>query len=160
MRGDAGSIRGAGAIIAIVLAACEDVDGGAVELSWRLRPASSALEDKFVECNSDKVGTNPVTAIRLDWTVEVVVGGVVEQQAAAEEWPCNDSHGVTGFVLPEGSALFAISPVCEFGPANPASYIAPAVEQRDVIVGNTVSLGAVEVVVRVSDCGAQPCICQ
>ena len=93
-----------------------------------------------------------MTAIRLDWTVE--------QQSASEQWPCNDSHGVTGFVLPAGSALFAVTPLCENGDANPTSFISPSVEQRTVIVGNTVNLGAIELVVRVSDCVAQPCICQ
>jgi hypothetical protein len=154
MRPKSGSNRGnaALAVAAVIACGCESVDGGAVEVSWRLRPASSALEDKFVDCDSQKDGTNPVTAIRLDW--------VVEQQSDAEEWPCNDSHGVTGFVLPPGSALFLVTPICTFGPANPNSFIAPAVEQRSVIVGNTVNLGAIEVVVQVSDCRVQPCICQ
>ena len=141
--------------VVLVLAfasACSGVDGGAVELSWRLRPASSALEDKFVDCNSGEPGTKPIAAIRLDWTVE--------QQVDHDQWPCSDSHGVTGFVLPAGSALFSVSPVCDFGAANQASYIAPAVQQRDVISGDTVTLGAVELVVQVTDCGVQDCICE
>ncbi len=141
-------------------AACTDVDGGAAELSWKLRPASSALEDKFVDCDSRKDGAGAVKKIRLDWSVAVEVNGQIEQQVASEEWPCNDSHGVTGFVLPEGSALFSIVPVCDLGDADKASYIAPAVEQRRVIVGDTVSLGAVELVVQVSDCAVQTCICE
>jgi len=159
MRGNSGSIQAAIAI-AIATSACSGVDGGAVELSWKLRPASSALEDKFVNCTSQKAGTGPVTAIRLDWTVDVLVNGVIEKQVDSEEWPCDDSHGVTGFVLPEGSALFAVSPLCETGPALTTAYIAPAVEQRRVLVGDTVNLGAVELIVQVSDCSVQPCICQ
>jgi hypothetical protein len=146
--------------ILCALAACGNVDGGAVELSWKLRPASSALEDKFVNCRSDQDGTGTVTAVRLDWAVDVVVNGAVEQQVDQEEWPCGDSHGVTGFVLPEGSGLFSITPLCEFGPADPATFVAPAVEQRQVIVGDTVSLGALELIVQVSDCSVQACICQ
>ncbi len=142
------------------LAACADVNGGAVELSWKLRPASSALEDKFVNCRSDEDGAGTVTAIRLDWTVDVLVNGAVEQQIDSEEWPCGDSHGVTGFVLPEGSGLFSITPLCEFGVASPESFVSPAVEQRRVIVGNTVSLGALELIVQVSNCDIQPCICE
>ena len=92
-----------------------------------------------------------MTAIRLEW--------VVEQQVAGEQWPCDDSHGVTGFVLPPGSALFLVTPICELGPAEPASFVAPAVEQRSVIVGDTVNLGAIELIVQVSDCAVQPCIC-
>lgn len=141
-------------------AACGNVDGGAVELSWKFRPASSALEDKFVDCESGLDGTGRVTEVRLDWTVNVVVDGQIEPQVASEQWPCGDSHGVTGFVLPEGSALFSIVPLCETGPADPASFVAPAVEERPVIVGDTVSLGAVQLIVQVSDCGVQPCICQ
>lgn len=146
--------------ILCALVGCGNVDGGAVELSWKLRPASSALEAKFVNCRSGLAGTGAVTAVRLDWTVDVLVNGAVEQQVAQEEWPCSDSHGVTGFVLPEGSALFSITPLCDVGPADRASFVAPAVEQRQVIVGDTVSLGALELIVQVSNCDVQPCICR
>ncbi len=123
-----------------------------MELSWKLRPASSSLPDKFVGCDSGKDDTNPVTAMRLEW----VVGGA----EGFDEWPCGDSHGVTGFVLPPGEALLAVKPVCADGLALPASYIAPAAEQRRVNLGDTVSLGAVELVVNVSYCGEQFCICE
>ena len=152
MRFDRPSNRGVLVFTVALASACTGVDGGAVELSWRLRPASSALEDKFVDCDSNKPGTKPIAAIRLDWTVE--------QQADHDQWSCSDSHGVTGFVLPPGAALFSVSPVCDFGPANQASYIAPAVEERTVISGDTVTLGAVELVVQVTDCGVQDCICE
>ncbi|MBA3394931.1 MAG: hypothetical protein H0T89_19955 [Deltaproteobacteria bacterium] len=135
---------------------CNTVDGGAVELSWKLRPASSSLPDKFVDCDSGKDGTNPVTKIRLDWVVHV--DGT--DHSGSDEWPCNDNHGVTNFELPPGKALLSVSPLCETGPALAGSYIAPAAEQRRVILGETVSLGAVELVVLVSYCGEQPCICE
>lgn len=141
------------AILLTALAAgCVPVEGGAVELSWKLRPASSELPDKFVDCNSGLPGTNPVTRIRLSWDVA--------GQEGSESWRCDDNHGVTGFDLPEGSALLWIAPECAAGPASPLTYTAPAPEQRRVISGDTVSLGAVEVVLRVSYCGQQPCICE
>ena len=115
---------------------------------------------KFVNCRSGEDGTGAVTAIRLDWAVDVLVNGVVEQQIDSEAWPCGDSHGVTGFVLPEGSALFSITPLCDSGPADTSSFVSPAAEQRRVIVGDTVSLGALELIVQVSNCDVQPCICQ
>jgi len=133
---------------------CTDVDGGAVELSWKLRPASSNLPDKFVACDSGKAGTNPVTRIRLEWELE---GGA---PGGAAEWPCDDSHGVTGFDLPVGEALLTVKPVCATGLALPGSYIAPAAERRQVNLGDTVSLGAVELVVVVSYCDDQLCICE
>ena len=131
---------------------CSTIDGGAVELSWTLRPASSSDPDKFVDCESLKVGTGAVTRIRLDWTNDA--------DSDHEEWSCGDSHGVTGFSLLPGATLFSVSPVCAGKYADPKSYIAPAIEERDVKVGDTVSLGAIELVVNVSYCGDQPCICQ
>jgi hypothetical protein len=145
-------VRVLAVFIAALGAACVPVDGGAVELSWKLRPASSDLPDKFVECTSGLDGTNPVTRIRLYWDVDG------EQGSAS--WRCSDNHGVTGFDLPEGSALLSIAPECAEGPASPLTYTAPAPEMRRVISGDTVSLGAVEMVLRVSYCGQQPCICE
>ena len=132
---------------------CADVTGGAVELSWKLRPASSSDDDKFVDCDSGKDGTGPVKRIRLDWQVG--------EQSGFDSWLCSDNHGVTGFDLPApGEALLSVQPECDGGPAEPASYIAPALERRAVILGNTVSLGAVELVVVVSYCEQQVCICR
>jgi len=141
------------AVTALCLAVhgCTTVDGGAVELSWKLRPSSGASAD-FIDCASGLPGTGAVTEIRLTWTVG--------DETASRSWKCVDGHGVTKFELPEGQALLAVSPVCASGPASVDTFIAPAPEQRRVIVGDTVSLGAVELVLQVSDCNRQPCICQ
>jgi len=132
-------------------AGCTDVGGGAVELSWKLRPASSPLEEKFVACDPGEPGTRPVVAIQLDWEVR--------DQAGSALWPCTDNNGVTGFDLPAGSALLQISPVCDDGPAREGTYTAPAAQQRNVNLGDTVSLGAVELILQVTSCDLQPCIC-
>lgn len=128
------------------------MDGGAVELSWKLRPASSELPDKFVTCDSGQPATNPVTRIRLDWDVDGTLG--------TASWRCDDNHGVTGFDLPAGQAFLSVSPECAGGRASLATYIAPAPIKRRVITGDTVSLGAVEIVLQVSYCNEQPCICE
>ena len=133
---------------------CDTGSGGAVELSWKLRPASSALKDKFVDCQADSAaaGWGPVTQIRLHWRV-----GARESSHA---WRCGDNHGTTLFELDEGVAQLSVTPECDGDqPAAPDTYIAPAIVQRDVIRGETVSLGAVELVVSVSDCATEPCIC-
>lgn len=135
---------------------CDSVRGGAVELSWKLRPTSSALPDKFVDCdpgNPIADGRGSVTQIRLHWRVPVQ-GALIEDSAA---WPCRDNHGVTGFDLPAGTADLWITPECvgtgdAAVAASPDTYVAPATVQRMVSVGNTVSLGAVELVVSVSYC--------
>ena len=139
--------------LTIFATSCATVDGGAVELSWTLRPASSSLTDKFVSCdaNIDNVQFH-VAEIRLDW---VSMG----EPGPGTAWPCGDSHGVTKFELPPGDTLLRVSPVCDSGPAATDTYTAPAPERRTVIAGDTVSLGAVELVLQVSSCDRQPCIC-
>ena len=58
-----------------------------------------------------------------------------------------------------GNSLL-VRPVCATGEALPATYTAPAPEERAVIAGNTISLGGVEILLEVSSCDLQPCICQ
>jgi hypothetical protein len=152
----AAAIRVAIATLCLPVHGCDSVQGGAVELSWKLRPTSSALPDKFVDCdpgNPRTEGRGSVTQIRLHWRVPVP-GAVIESSAA---WSCKDNHGVTGFDLPAGTADLWLTPECggtgpSAFPALPDTFVAPATVQRAVSVGNTVSLGAVELVVAVSYC--------
>jgi hypothetical protein len=156
-------IRVAIATLCLPVHGCDTVTGGAVELSWKLRPASSSLNDKFVDCDSRPAF--PVTKIRLHWEVDTGDGEAGSDGSAA--WLCEFNHGVTGFDLAEGTAKLWVTPECKDGPASPDTYIAPAVVLRSVAPGDTVSLGAVELVVAVSSCqdpGAPgdgvPCICE
>jgi hypothetical protein len=165
--------RVAAVTLCLLVHGCDTVSGGAVELSWKLRPASSSLSDKFVDCDSAQQGTRPVTKIRLHWLVDSP--GATE---GSQAWSCDDNHGVTGFDLDEGSAQLWLTPECEPegvnvpDPASPDTFIAPAIVQRQVTRGETVSLSAVEIVVSVSYCrdpqladsdpqnlGLSPCIC-
>jgi hypothetical protein len=94
-----------------------------------------------------------VSKIQLDWDVNGDVG--------VRSWPCDDDHGVTKFELPAGVASLRVSPICANDqPALASTYSAPAPEQRSVIAGNTISLGGVELLLEVSSCDLQPCICQ
>ena len=158
------------AVASLGVHGCDTVAGGAVELSWKLRPAASSLEDKFVDCDSGQVGTEPVTKIRLHWKVDD--GGDDPSREGSDAWECRFNHGVTGFELAVGVAQLWITPECENGPAELDTYIAPAIVQRSVALGDTVSLGAVELVVSASYCRfdaagkpvdasipSQPCIC-
>ena len=146
---------------------CTDVKGGAVELSWKLRAAAGATE-AFVSCNSvgellDSQGhlfeDGLLTRIRLHW--QPATG-----DASSADFQCSASHGVTTFVVPPGDNLLWVRPVCGTGAAsfepddNDGTYVAPAPAQRTVIAGDTVSLGAVELVLQVSKCTQQACVCQ
>ena len=140
-------------LVYLAVHGCTAGTGGAVELSWRLRPASSSLPDKFLDCTAPSVSDRgSVTRIRLDWSVGEDTGSV--------DWKCTDNQGVTGFDLPSGIATLSVSPVCASGDPLPSTYIAPPPEQRDVLPGHTITLGAVELVLQVNSCSQQPCICE
>ncbi len=157
-------IRVAAAIVCLNVHGCTSVHGGAVELSWKLRAASGA-QDNFVNCDAsgaltDSMGrpylnTGAITAIRLHWDIDGM--------ESFADFQCSANHGVTGFQLPPGEAFLWVSPVCATGDAAdrmPPAFSAPAPVQRTVISGNTISLGAVELVLEVASCTDQPCICQ
>jgi hypothetical protein len=134
---------------------CTDVTGGAVELSWKLRAATGS-DRTFLDCAIQLEPTNQaveVARIQLEWEVEGEPG--------VRSWACDDDHGATKFELPEGRALLRVTPICSNGMvAATSTFSAPAPEQRNVIVGNTISLGGVELLLEVSSCDLQACICQ
>jgi hypothetical protein len=173
-------IRVAIATLCPLVHGCETGKGGAVELSWKLRPASSELLDKFVDkcepdSNSDgQPGWGAVKQLRLHWRA----GG----RECSQAWSCQDNHGTTGFDLAEGMAQLWVTPECadevplqctddaqpaDQVPAEANTYTAPATVVRNVTRGEVVSLGAVELVVAVSNCrfattkptAPVPCVC-
>jgi hypothetical protein len=149
-------------VVCLAVHGCTSASGGAVELSWKLRTASGA-DQSFVDCDATGKltdpngnlfeGTGPLTDIRLQWQVG--------DRSGSADFPCFDNHGVTTFEVPSGQAQLSVEPICANDvPASMQTFIAPAPDQRTVIVGDTVSLGAVEIVVQVSSCNLQACICQ
>jgi len=147
--------------------ACDTGRGGAVELSWKLRPMSGTSDQPFVQsCHPGVSAGYDVGRIRLSWTR--ASDGACPMPPCLQDWDCDDNHGTTGFDVPEGVANLLVTPTCPDGslPA-PSTYIAPAIVQRDMIRGETVSLGAVELVVAVTKCKTAPdsgntdqeCIC-
>lgn len=131
---------------------CSTATGGAVELSWKLKAASSSPMD-FIDCpDPNAVGWAAPTQIQLNWQSGATAGSA--------SWTCSLAHGVTGFELQPGEALLWVIPICENGPANIETYTAPAKVQRTVIAGETIDLNAVEIIIQVTACDHQPCICQ
>ncbi len=145
----------AAAALAAALGACGTIEGGAVELSWRLRPEPGTIIENpspFLDCDPMQPSTNPIGQIRLTWDVD----GATDSTS----FPCANGNGVTRFEVPPGDALLTVTPVCVGHDADPTTYVTPAAVQRTVKVGDTVSLGAVELLLRVSSCDLQPCICE
>jgi hypothetical protein len=159
-------IRIAIATLCLPVHACDLGNGGAVELSWSLRPASSAEPRKFVGCDDQDSLGNPIRSIkqiRLHWQVG-------SMPPCSHAWPCDANHGATGFEIAQGVADLWLTLECgdpnpgdlacaEDDPAVPDTYIAPATVQREVIRGQAVTLGAVEVVVSSAACPGPPCTC-
>ena len=140
---------------------CTAVSGGAVELSWKLRGASGS-DDSFIDCDANGALTNDKGPIEG-------VGRVVDIQIAWDQngsgggnarFRCADGHGITGFTLPPGDVALTVSPICSNGnAADPSTYSAPAPVLRSVTAGNTVSLGAVEMVLQIDCSLGGHCIC-
>ena len=134
-------------------------DGGAIELSWKLRPASGATSSSnvppFLDCSTDGTdGTKlagTIDSIQLDWQTST--------KAGHDDFRCTDGHGVTHFEVPPGPVTISVEPVCGLS-VNPRSYEAPAPAQRTSLAGDVIDLGAVEIIVQVTNCSNQPCICQ
>ncbi len=158
-------IRIAIATLCLAVHACDLGSGGAVELSWSLRPASGAGSDKFVGCearDSQNALIRAITRVRLHWQVGSVT--------CSHAWSCDANHGATRFEVPPGMANLTLTLECgdptpelpdcaDDQPAALDTYIAPAIVQRDAIRGEVVTLGAVELVVSNAACPCEPCTC-
>lgn len=163
-------IRIAIATLCLAVHACDLGTGGAVELSWSLRPASGpgsggGSARPFVDCerSTGQVQVRAVTRVRLHWTVS-------GSTPCSRAWSCDAHHGATRFEVPPGIADLTLTLECgdptpglsecaDDHPADPQTYIAPAIVQRDSIRGEVVTLGAVELVVSDAACPQQPCTC-
>lgn len=130
---------------------CVSVDGGAIELSWSLRTTNGDVTD---------CATANVNEMRLFWSVE----GADEGSARYDTFPCDPPRAATRFEVPPGTASIWLVPICEDGtPAADDTYEAPAPIVRSVIDGEVVTLNALLLVVRTTDCGEvgqEACICQ
>lgn len=162
-------IRIAIATLCLPVHACDLGTGGAVELSWSLRPASgpgSGSNQPFVDCearDSRNTRIRAITRVRLHWTVP-------GSPPCSRWWACDAHHGATRFEVPQGIADLTLTLECgdptpglgeceDDHPADPGTYIAPALVQRDAVRGEVVTLGAVELVVSDAACPNQPCTC-
>lgn len=133
-------------VLCVGVYGCTEATGGAVELSWALR---TTRDVGISDCVEDRIGR-----IRLWWESS--------DSVRFESFPCRDNHGVTAFDLPLPEVALRVTPECIDGSeADPASFMAPPPIVREVEVGETITLDAVLLVLRVDseDCVTLPCVC-
>lgn len=149
------------AVLCLAVHGCTAVSGGAVELSWKLRGASGS-DNSFIDCEANGALTNDKGPIEgVGRVVDIQIAWSQDGSAGSDaKFRCSDGHGITGFVLPPGQVALSVSPICSNGAvADPSTYSAPAPLVRSVTAGDTVSLGAVELVLQVDCPLGGSCIC-
>lgn len=136
------------------LAACVDVNGGAVELSWSLRTLAG---DSVESCSAASI-----EAVRLCWQPLGDGGGEGGARCRSERFrsfPCEDESGATRFELPPGPTSLWIEPVCDDGlPAALGTYQVPPPIVRTVSTGDVVTLSSL--LIAVDPCAEPGCTCR
>jgi hypothetical protein len=93
-----------------------------------------------------------ITRIRLWWATE--------DSRRYTAFPCEANHGVTAFDLPVGQVSLYVTPECMNGnTADPEDFVSAPPIVREVAIGETVTLDAILLVVRVDDCASTTCVC-
>lgn len=128
---------------------CEELDGGAVELSWTF----FTTRGEPLECAAANVG-----AVRVVWEVQRADG---TSTSDFETFECEDESGATSFRITPGRAAFSVLPICESGEAAaPGTFESPPPIVRTVDDGRVVTLDTLLVVLRRDGCTAKaPCAC-
>ena len=130
---------------ACLAAACVQIDGGAVEISWVIRSeAGSAITD--CGCASPSI-----SSVRLDLTG---IGGAVDQKKpcaanAQCDFPCARQTGATAFNIPEthGGERYQVSIEALGTDGVPLlQVIAPAPILREVVRGQPTEVASMELV--------------
>ncbi|MBK9073074.1 MAG: hypothetical protein IPL79_19060 [Myxococcales bacterium] len=137
--------------MSLAAAACTEISGGAVEVSWSLQVPLGA----GVSCASAQI-----ERMRLWWDDG--------EAPAFASWPCTDGHGVTRFEVPAGKVELSMAPECATAEeAVYGTFIAPAPISREIHNGEVVRLDAVVVHVitpvaasPASFCVDHACICR
>ena len=143
----------AGLLALVGLPGCVQVQGGAIELSWSLR--------SFRGDPVDKCADSSIARIRVLWQANDETAN-----PSFTDFACQDSAGVTGFVVPGGSTRVWVEPICADGiNATPGTFSVPAPIVRDVSVGAVVTLNSLLIVVSdntkdaTEQCLAAGCTC-
>lgn len=139
------------ASVALVATAggCEDINGGAVELSWSFQTFQGGFIDD--DCSDTNVGEVRLSWMSAPWS-ESMSSGITA-------FPCEAFRGITDFIIVEGPQLLSIAPVCvgDVVPAAARSYEVPAPILREVRTGEVVTLDSLLIVI--DDVSIPDCAC-
>lgn len=141
------------ALLAVASAACIEIDGGAVELSWSLRSFDG---DRVGSCSKALIED-----VRVCWQPVSGVGTVDSTCDASQSFPCGEENGVSGFEIDPGSTAFWVLPICRDGaPAEEGTYQVPPPIVRTVEDGKIVTLNSLLIVVTpFEQCSDAGCTC-
>ena len=125
-------------ITAVTLAACVDVSGGAVELSWSLRTTDGVRRgcDPSWLLDTARIRLVCQTTDPMPAACDLGPGG------AFPDWECLSYAGSTAFNIPEGTYQFQIEVICADANPAPADVTVPAPIVRDIFVGEIAQLNA------------------
>jgi hypothetical protein len=130
------------ALGAALLAACLEIDGGAVEVAWVLR----SYDEKALRCREAEP---PIARIRLVVTPfgspdeDLCAAGTLVQCA----FECEGGVGTSAFDIPPGDYLFSLQAETEDGsPLGPGEVVVPAPLLRSIVRGEITDLGVWQVV--------------
>jgi hypothetical protein len=138
---------------AVTSVACDEVNGGAVELSWSVRTFDGARLDDD-DCRDDDPKVH-VERIRLAWKAVADGGdGAGMEPDGWAEFPCSDRRGITEFTVPPGAHLLWIVPVCADRAPSTGNYQVPPPIVRAIHEGTVTTLDALLVVADESTCPA------
>lgn len=134
----------AAALLGAGIAACVDIGGGAVELSWYLLSYSG---DPIGDCECAGIDQ-----VRVCWVPEDEAPADATELTCAEgrrspPIPCTQNRGATDFVIDSKPHLFWIEPMQdEQTPLAPGSYEVPSPILRTVEHGSVVTLDSLLIV--------------
>jgi hypothetical protein len=127
---------------ALALGGCVRVDGGAVELSWTVRPIDGMTDlDDWADCAR---GTDTLAEVALCARACTIVSDgacVGEVTCPVHAWPCERRHGSTLFEIVAGRKELWIEVRCADGAR--ADVLVPEPIVRDIADGEVTQLHAV-----------------
>jgi hypothetical protein len=130
--------------LAVTWGACVEVDGGAVEVSWKVfSPSGGECPEDGSRCETGRVGTVQIRAQRVD-----VPDGGAAAVAYTRDFPCQAATGSTRFDLPAGRYAVDLVPTpagaCTGGPCR---FTTPPPLVKDVEYGKVAQMGLVLITV-------------